>query len=337
MTTIGLFVDLRQLPSSERSPTAHIARTLDLLTHAEPLGCEAIWFTEHHGFADGYLPQPLVMAAAVASRTSTMRLGTAVTLGPLRHPRHIAEEAALVDLISGGRLELGIGAGYAPGEYEMFELDMADRFGRNDTTARVVRELLESGEVTPGPVQQPVPLWLGYQRPKGAHRAGLAGTGLLSLDPSLVGPYRDGLGEGGHDPERARMGGLVEIIVSDDPERTAQRLIPNWVHQQNTYRSIKRPAKGAPVPLVTADDAGRALDATGRLGNLLVLDVLAAVAELTRRIDAVPARHVYTWLSLADMPDDIVERHVELWCGPVRDRVSPPSGGLASATTGPQA
>jgi alkanesulfonate monooxygenase SsuD/methylene tetrahydromethanopterin reductase-like flavin-dependent oxidoreductase (luciferase family) len=337
MTTIGLFVDLRQLPSSDRSPAAHVSHTLDLLAHSETLGCDAIWFTEHHGFADGYLPQPLVMAAAVASRTSTMRLGTAVTLAPLRHPRHVAEEAALVDLVSGGRLELGIGAGYAPGEFEMFDVDMADRVDRTGDTVQAVRELLESGELTPGPVQRPVPLWLGYQGPKGAHRAGLAGTGLLSLDPSLVGPYRDGLAKGGHDRASARMGGLVEIIVSDDPERTTERLIPHWVHQQNTYRSIRRPAGGTRIPVVTADDARRKLDATGRLGNLLVLDVPATVAELSHRINAVPARHVYTWLSLADMPDDIVECHVERWCGPVREQVPPALDALTSEATGPVA
>src|SRR4051812_12608140 len=73
MPAIGLFVDLRRLPDSRRSPAAHVTRTIELLAHAESLGRDSAWFTEHHAFPDGYLPQPLVLAAAVAARTSRLR------------------------------------------------------------------------------------------------------------------------------------------------------------------------------------------------------------------------------------------------------------------------
>ncbi|MBL7627328.1 LLM class flavin-dependent oxidoreductase [Frankia nepalensis] len=335
MTTFGLFVDFRRLDSSGRSAAAHGARTLELLAGAEALGCDAAWFTEHHGFADGYLPQPLVLAAAVAARTTNLRLGTAVVLAPLRHPRHIAEEAALVDVISSGRVELGLGAGYAQAEYDAFDVDMARRFDRTDSVALEVRRLLGSGDVTPGPVQRPLPLWLGYQGPKGAHRAGRAGMGLLSLDRALFEPYRQGLAAGGHDPGDARMGGLVDILVADDPPAAAERLLPHWLHQQNTYRALmRRPDGSRPSPL-DEDKVRQRLAATGRLGALQVLDVAGAVAELRRRLDGLPAHHVFAWLSLADMPDDLVERHVELWCGPVREAVRN-SGGDTDAT-GPAA
>ncbi len=322
VTYLGLFVDLRRLATSGRSPAAHVAHTLELLAGAEALGCEAAWFTEHHGFSDDYLPQPLVMAAAAAVRTSTMRLGTGIVLAPVRHPRHIAEEAALVDVISGGRFELGLGAGYAANEYAAFGVDMQGRFGATDRAAREVRRLLESGEVTPGSVQQPLPLWLGYQGPKGAGRAGRAGTGLLSLDPSLLEPYRAGLIEGGFAPENARMGGLVEIIVADDPEAAAARILPHWVHQQNTYRALMRRPDGSPLAPLDETAVSARLADTGRLGGLLVLDVDGAVAELRRRLAGLPALHAYTWLSVGDMPGDLVERHLELWCGPVRQALA---------------
>ena len=324
MTALGLFVDLRRLSSSPRSPASHVSHTLDLLAGAEGLGCEAVWFTEHHSFEDGYLPQPLVLAAALAARTKTMRLGTGVLLAGLRHPRHIAEEAALLDLISGGRVELGLGAGYAQDEYDAFGVDMARRFDRTDATALEVQRLLASGEVTPGPAQEPLPLWLGYQGPKGAARAGRAGLGLLSLDRALVEPYRAGLEERGDDWSRARMGGLVEIIVADDPPRAAERLLPHWVHQQNTYRALRRKPDGSKLSSIDLARARDSLAQTGRLGSLAVLDVDGAIAELRARVDGLPAEHAYAWMSLGDMPDDLTERHLELWCGPVRQ-------GLAAA------
>ena len=322
MTRFGLFVDLRQL-DPDHSFTDHTARVIDLAAGAEQLGAEAVWFTEHHGFADGYLPQPLVLAAAVAARTTRVRLGTAVVLAPLRHPRHLAEEAALVDQISGGRLELGLGAGYAPAEYEAFGVDMRGRFGATDATAVEVARLLASGEVTPGPVQEPLPLWMGYQGPKGAGRAGRLGLGLLSVDRRLVEPYRTGLAEGGHRPESARMGGLVEIIVADDPEAAADRLVPHWVHQQNTYRALRTGPDGPPRP-IEIDAARQKLATSGRLGGLRVLDVDGAVAALREILAGVPATDVYAWLSVADMPADLTERHIELWCGPVRAALRTP-------------
>jgi alkanesulfonate monooxygenase SsuD/methylene tetrahydromethanopterin reductase-like flavin-dependent oxidoreductase (luciferase family) len=318
VTALGLFVDLRRLDSSGRSPAAHVSRTLELLVGAESLGCEAVWLTEHHGFSDGYLSQPLVLAAALAARTQRMRLGTAVVLAALRHPRHLAEEAAMVDLIAGGRLELGLGAGYAQAEYDAFGVDMARRFDQTDRVALEVRRLLASGEITPGPAQQPLPIWLGYQGPKGAARAGRAGMGLLSLDRSLVEPYRAGLAESGRDWSQARMGGLVEIIVADDPEQAAERLLPHWLHQQNTYRALRRKPDGSPLSPIQADRARETLQQTGRLGSLQVLDAEGAIAEMRERLSGLPAEYAYAWMSLADMPDDLTERHLELWCGPVR-------------------
>jgi hypothetical protein len=114
------------------------------------------------------------------------------------------------------------------------------------------------------------------------------------------------------------MGGLVEIIVADDPPRAAERLLPHWLHQQNTYRALRRKPDGSPLSPLDLDRARESLAKTGRLGSLQVLDVDGAIAELRERLNGLPAEHAYAWLSLADMPDDLTERHVELWCGPVR-------------------
>ncbi|HZX53098.1 MAG TPA: LLM class flavin-dependent oxidoreductase [Ilumatobacteraceae bacterium] len=125
---VGLFVDGRNPPGWQRPWPEHYARLVDIAAEADDLGADCIWLTEHHGFEDGYLTQPLVLAAAIAARTRRARIGTAVTLAPIRHPLHLAEEAAVVDLLSGGRLELGIGAGYVASEFDAFGTEMQTRF-----------------------------------------------------------------------------------------------------------------------------------------------------------------------------------------------------------------
>jgi alkanesulfonate monooxygenase SsuD/methylene tetrahydromethanopterin reductase-like flavin-dependent oxidoreductase (luciferase family) len=95
---LGLFCDLRN-PAQWRRPWAdHYRQTLAWIRDAEHLGADAVWLTEHHFFDDGYLPQPLTLAAAIAAQTERVRIGTAIVLGALRHPLHLAEEAAIVDL-----------------------------------------------------------------------------------------------------------------------------------------------------------------------------------------------------------------------------------------------
>lgn len=311
----GLFFDLRNPPRWQRPWAEHYRRTLDLIRAAEGMGADAVWFTEHHFLEDGYLPQPLTFAAAVAARTSRVRIGTAILLAALRHPRHTAEEAAVVDLVSGGRLELGIGAGFSQREYDAFGADLRRRYSLTDAAAAEIRRLLAE-EVTPPPVQDPVPIWMGYQGPQGARRAGLLGTGLLALDPRLVKPYTEGLVEGGHDPSAARMGGMLDIIVADDPEEALQRILPHYIYQLNSYRRM-RAGKSRSYHDLTVDDVLAGVAPGGKVPGLTVLTAQDAVRTVRERTAGLPVEHVYLWASVAGMPEDLVQRHVELLFGEV--------------------
>jgi alkanesulfonate monooxygenase SsuD/methylene tetrahydromethanopterin reductase-like flavin-dependent oxidoreductase (luciferase family) len=163
---------------------------LDLAPLAEQAGFASFHLPEHHSREDGYLPQPLVACAAVAARTSRIQVGTALTVAPLRHPLHLAEEAAVVDVLSGGRLVLAVGIGNYRPEFEMFGLDIAEQGARFDETLRVLIAGLE-GEpvdalgtvVRPRTVQRPRPdIWVGAMSLRGARRAAEFGLPLL-CDP----------------------------------------------------------------------------------------------------------------------------------------------------------
>ncbi|MDT3440694.1 MULTISPECIES: LLM class flavin-dependent oxidoreductase [unclassified Pseudofrankia] len=318
---VGLFVDARNPQPWRRPWREHYPRLLDLAAEADRLGADCIWLTEHHGFDDGYLPQPLVLAAAAASRTARARIGTAVLLAPIRDPVHLAEEAALVDLVSGGRLELGLGAGYVPGEFELFGVDMAARFATLDAVFTRVRALLTDGGVTPAPLQRPVPMWLGYGGPVGARRAGRMGASLLTIGRRAAAAYLEGLAEGGHDLASARLAGDVDIVVADDPEAAYERIRPHYLYQLNSYRQAGRLGP----PHSEAELGDRLGHGRARVQlNLLVLSPDEAVTEVRRRVAGLPVAHVYTWATVAQMPEDLAARHLELWLGPVRDALSAP-------------
>src|ERR1700754_3106331 len=146
---LGILLDLRNPARWRRPWAAHYRQQLEWVETVEGWGAGSVWLTEHHFFDDGYLPQPLTVAAAIAARTSRIRIGTGIVLGALRHPVHLAEQAALVDLVSGGRLELGLGAGWSTREYAAFGADFQRRFSATDDALVRVRDLLDGGVQPP--------------------------------------------------------------------------------------------------------------------------------------------------------------------------------------------
>jgi alkanesulfonate monooxygenase SsuD/methylene tetrahydromethanopterin reductase-like flavin-dependent oxidoreductase (luciferase family) len=224
---------------------------------------------------------------------------------------HLAEQAAIADLVSNGRVEVGLGAGYAAHEFALFGRSLERRYATTDATLAEVRRLLDDGIVTPSPVQRPFPLWAGYQGPQGAARAGRLGVGLLSLVPENVRIYTEALEAAGHGAASARCGGVVDLIVCDDPERTRQELLPHYVWQRWTYRR----ARGIDETHDECfDEIASRLSDTGQLPGLAVCTPRDAIALLRERTSGLPVEHVYLWASLAGMADGLVDRHVELVC-----------------------
>ena len=191
---IGLFTG--QLPAnSERTFEQEYRETLELVRLAERVGFDSAWVSEHHGSSDGYLPSLLPMLAAFAAATERIELGTGVVLTPLHDPLRLAEDAAVVDQLSGGRLMLGIGNGWREEEFRMFGASRAQRGARTEETIEVLRRAwtgrrfsfegqtlrFDRVKVTPPPARPGgPPILLGGYTSKAVVRAGRLADGYIT-------------------------------------------------------------------------------------------------------------------------------------------------------------
>ena len=171
------------------------ANTLDECRLAEELGFHTVWLAEHHFSPYGIAPSLAVLAAAVARETRRVRIGTAVVVAPFIHPVRIAEEWAMVDILSGGRLDFGIGRGYQPAEFRGLSISMEKTRERFDESLEVLRRAWTQercnfeGEfyqvrdvcVLPKPVQKPhPPLWTAAVSPDTYTLAAKRGLKILT-------------------------------------------------------------------------------------------------------------------------------------------------------------
>jgi len=310
---VGIYFDLRNPPEWPVDPVHLYGFTLEMCEEAERLGCRSIWLSEHHRFDDSYLSQPLTFAAAVAARTRTPRIGTAIVIAPLHHPAELAEQTAIVDILSDGRVDLGLGAGYRVPEFELFGADLSRRYTTTDATVRELRRLWD-GVITPGPVQERLPIWLGYQGPKGARRAGLLGEGLLCMNPQLLEPYQGGLEEAGHDPASARMAGAVEGWVTEDPEGDWPEVSRHVAYQVDSYRRRMVEGTDTPLPRPVDPDRMRARGFAGPLGGFVYGTPEEVAARIREHTAGLPTETIYFWASIGGMSDERVAEHVRLVC-----------------------
>lgn len=153
---------------------------------AEQSGFDSCLFSEHHQQADGYIPNVLMLAGMVGMKTTKIKVGTCVTLIPLQHPVHVAEDAAIIDQVTGGRMILSLGVGYQPIDFDAFGIPITERVARAEEGVEIIRKAwapgrfshegkfyrLDNVAVTPKPLQRDMPIWLAAWSRPGLRRAG---------------------------------------------------------------------------------------------------------------------------------------------------------------------
>jgi len=193
MINFGTFL-LMQSPSAQSSEEMY-ARAVEHTLQAEALGFRNIWLAEHHFSTYGYVGRPVQLATYLAARTTRIRVGTAVIVVPLHHPLMVAEEIATLDVLAGGRVDIGLGRGYQYYEFERLGLELDTARARWDESIDVITLALQgkpfsySGKlfeipetsVFPAPLQKPhPPFWVTAQSPESVEATVRRGFNLLT-------------------------------------------------------------------------------------------------------------------------------------------------------------
>ncbi len=250
------------LQSPSHNPRDHkdlYSEMLEEIVAAEDMGFESAWLTEHHLLDDGYCPSLLVTAAAIAARTKKVRIGTGIYLMPLHDPIRTAEDAATVDLISNGRLILGLGLGYRKEEFDLFGRSLKERKGRMEESIQILNKCWSEGEfsfngkyynyeninVTPKPVQNPLPIWIGAFSEPAIKRAArmnaplfIAAIGIIPIIKYLIDMHRGFLKDFGFDPDKIEQPVVREVYVSRDGRAKAwEKIKENITYTAKRYAS----------------------------------------------------------------------------------------------------
>jgi len=234
------------------------ACALDQAAWADDLGFDVVGLGEHHCAEDGYNPSPLVLASAMAARTRQIKLRTSVLLAPLYDLPKLAEDAAVVQIVSRGRLLLGIGAGYRPVEFESFGRSLDDRWRAMGEVCEFLRRAWTGQPfdwdgrqvcVTPRPEPQAPPILLGGSSAAAARRAAHIADGWFPpLDARLWQPYREEcLQLGRDDPGEYPRQGPIFLWVARDTEAGWREVMPHVLHQLRSYSEWTRAAFGKPA------------------------------------------------------------------------------------------
>ncbi len=250
--TFGLWYDFRQKPPLGDYASFY-AECLEEIEESELLGFEGAWLSEHHFVDDGYLPSPLVVAAAIAARTRRMTIGTNVLLLPMHHPLRVAEDAAVADLVSGGRFVLGVGQGYVQHEFETLGFERKYRPSLFEEGIEVIRRAIGEGRTghegkrwrfedlpfEPRP-ERPTPIYVGAFADPAIDRAARLADGFLASvgGGDLSDTYRkvrEALARHGRDEEEFPFVASGLVYVHEDPERARSDVAPAVAYQRSRY------------------------------------------------------------------------------------------------------
>jgi alkanesulfonate monooxygenase SsuD/methylene tetrahydromethanopterin reductase-like flavin-dependent oxidoreductase (luciferase family) len=242
----GLRFDFRSpefagVPMADRYDAA-----LEMAHWADRLGAVSLTVSEHHGSPDGYLPSPLPMVAALAARTTNVRLMVAAIIAPFHDPLRLAEDLIVLDHLSRGRVDVIVAGGYVGAEFDMFGVPIGERARRVTETVETLRCAF-SGEsfefrgrkvrVTPPPYRDGGPgVMLGGSSDAAARRAARIADGFIPSIPDVWDAYRDEcIKLGKADPGPSIVPPAHTVALAEDVETGWQAFGPYFQHESNAY------------------------------------------------------------------------------------------------------
>lgn len=249
---------------------------------AEALGIHAVWFAEHHfTMHNGHVPQPLLLALATAGKFRRIHVGTAVVCLPLHQPLEVAEQAAMIDVLSGGRLMVGVGSGSSPMEFERLGVPMGERHARFQEGIDILLRAWTGEEFThkgpfytippttvmPKPLQAPRDLlWIAASSERSSALAGSFGCGLMlprgrpaSTYLAALDAHRQALVEHGFEPSRAPQAIARCVYVGETDAAARDETEAAVVSFYKRFTLQGKPAEG---PISAYDDLVSQLNMT---------------------------------------------------------------------------
>jgi alkanesulfonate monooxygenase SsuD/methylene tetrahydromethanopterin reductase-like flavin-dependent oxidoreductase (luciferase family) len=330
---IGTFL-LMQSPAARSSEEVY-ARGIEQAQAAETLGFRNTWLGEHHFSTYGYLSRPVQLATYIAAKTTRLRVGTAVIVVPLHHPLLIAEEIGMLDILSGGRLDVGLGRGYQRYEFERLGLQLDTGGERWDESIDILLKAfsgkpfshegkvftLPETSVFPQPMQKPhPPIWITAQSPYSIEAAVRRGFNVLT---GGFGVPVEKLGEFGKifarvvdeaKPQRHPLVGVQRAVYvtkdAADAREAAEQARWNMrvtLSLRNNYERVES-GRAVPVPAQTEPGLDELLD------RYLVIGTPETCIRQVRRVqELVGISHFNCSFWFGDLSQARVLRSMELF------------------------
>ena len=333
MINFGTFL-LMQSPSARPSEELY-ARAIDIAQAAETLGFRNIWLAEHHFSTYGYLARPAQLATFIAAKTTRLRVGTAVIVVPLHHPLVIAEEIATLDLLAGGRVDIGLGRGYQHYEFERLGLELDSARARWEESVDIILKAF-SGEpftydgklfkipettIFPQPFQKPhPPIWVTAQSPESIEATVRRGfnvlTGGFGVPIERMAEFRRLFDRLVAEAKPARMpdvGVQRAVYVTDsvaDARAAAEEARWNMrvtLSLRNHYERVER-GRAIPVPMPKEPDVDDLLD------RFLVIGTPdTVIRQITRIKELVGISHFNCSFWFGDLEHPRILKSMELF------------------------
>jgi alkanesulfonate monooxygenase SsuD/methylene tetrahydromethanopterin reductase-like flavin-dependent oxidoreductase (luciferase family) len=263
----GLRFDFRNPEFTGIRAADQYSAALEMAEWADQRGALTLTVSEHHGSADGYLPSPLPMLAAMAARTTNARLMVAALIAPFYDPLRLAEDLVVLDHLSKGRVDLIVAGGYVRDEFAMYGVPMNER-GKRVTEVVTTLKAAFTGEpfdyrgrvaqVTPAPYRPGGPsITMGGSGEAAARRAARIADGFLPSVPEAWPFYQDELAKLGRpDPGPCPIGANRTVALAEDSDKGWDQMAPYFLHEMNAYGEwlARNDGAGPYRPVADADE-----------------------------------------------------------------------------------